>query len=293
MKKTILTLSVFFLFLISAHTEKPAYQLFDSKGHSMDYEDLLKACGKADIILFGELHSNPVCHWLELELTKDLYQIKKNGLVLGAEMFERDNQLLLNEYMAKTIRKKDFEAEAKLWKNYKTDYAPVVDFASENGMKFIATNVPRRYAAIVNSKGFEGLDSLNALQRTYVATLPIKYDPELDCYKKMKEMMGGTHGGQADNLPKAQAIKDATMAQFIFKNWLEPGIFLHFNGTYHSDNFQGIVYYLNELIKKTDLTVKILTISSIEQDDPEKLEKENLGKGDFILCIPSSMTKTD
>ena len=41
------------------------------------------------------------------------------------------------------------------------------------------------------------------------------------------------------HLAEAQAMKDATMAHFILKNW-EPGkTFLHFNGSYHSDNFQG------------------------------------------------------
>jgi uncharacterized iron-regulated protein len=293
MKKILFTLPVIFLLLVAAKSDKPAYRLFNSKGHSVDYGDLLKAAKNADIVFFGEVHSNPICHWLELELTKDLYEIKKQNLVLAAEMFERDNQVLLNEYMSKMIRKKDFEAEAKLWKNYKTDYAPIVDFASEKGLKFIATNVPRRYAAIVNAKGFEGLDSLNALERALVAKLPIKFDPELECYKKMKEMMGDSPGHNSDNVTKAQALKDATMAQFILKNGYDPYTVLHFNGSYHSDDHQGILYYINEINKKTDITLKIITISTVEQDTIEDLSKENLGKGDFILCVPADMIKTE
>lgn len=292
MKKALLILPILLLLLVSAKSDKPAYRIYNAKGHSADYEDLLKAASKADIILFGEEHTNPVCHWLELQLTKDLYAKKKSNLVLAAEMFERDNQLLLDEYVSKLIRKKDFESEAKLWGNYKTDYAPIVDFARENGLKFIATNVPRRYAAIVNAKGFEGLDSLNALERTLVATLPIKFDPELDCYKKMKEMMGDAPGHASDNISKAQALKDATMAQYILKNGYDPFTVLHFNGSYHSDNHQGIVYYLNEINKKTDINLKILTISTVEQDTIEELSKENLGKADFIICIPSDMIKS-
>lgn len=292
MKKLLIFLPLVFVIFVAAKDDKPAYQLFNAKGHSADWGDLLKAAKNSDIILFGEDHQNPVCHWLELQLTKDLYEVKKKNLVLGAEMFEHDNQLLLNEYMSKMIRKKDFENEAKLWGNYKTDYAPIVDFASDKGLTFIATNVPRRFAALVNAKGFEGLDSLNALERTLVATLPVKFDPELDCYRKMKEMMPATkeHGG--DNIVKAQALKDATMAQFIMKNAYEPYTFLHFNGSYHSDNHEGIVYYIHEINKKTANTLKILTISTVEQDTIEELSKENLGKGDFILCVPSDMTKT-
>ena len=109
MKKIIFIVPVILLLLVAAKSDKPAYRLFNAKGHSMDYGDLLKAAKNADVIFFGEVHSNPVCHWLELELTKDLYEIKKNNLVLAAEMFERDNQLLLNEYLSKMIRKKDFD----------------------------------------------------------------------------------------------------------------------------------------------------------------------------------------
>jgi len=213
---------------------------------------------------------------------------------LGAEMFEADNQLLLKEYMNKMIRKKDFEAEAKLWKNYATDYAPVVDFARENGIKFVATNIPRRFAAIVNLKGFEGLDSINAVERGMIAPLPIKFNPELDCYKKMKEQMGGDAGGahNSDNIVKAQAIKDATMAHFILKNGMEGMTFLHFNGSYHSDNYQGIVWYVREYNKKNEFDLKILTISSVEQKSIDELDEKNIGLGDFIISIPDDMTKT-
>ena len=44
--------------------------------------------------------------------------------------------------------------------------------------------------------------------------------------------------------------------------------------------------------KKTDWTVKILTITTIEQDTIETLNKESIGKADFIICVPSDMTKT-
>lgn len=294
MKNKLLALIIpFFLLFIAAKPDKPAYQLFNAKGKSMDYEDLLKKAMEADIIFFGEIHTNPICHWLELELTKDLYQVKKEKLVLGAEMFETDNQLLLNEYIHKMIRKKDFEAEAKLWKNYATDYAQIVDFAREKGIKFVATNVPRRYAAIVNQKGFEGLDSINAQERGLIAPLPVKFDPELDCYKKMLQNMGDAATSHTTpNLAKAQAIKDATMAHFILKNGYEGTSFLHFNGSYHSDNHQGIVWYVNEYNKRTAITLKILTISSVEQKSLEDLEEKNMGLGDFILCVPESMTKT-
>ena len=277
---------------VAAKSDRPAYRIFNIKGHSADYAELLKACKNADVVFFGESHTNPICHWLELQLAKDLYQEKKGNLVIGAEMFERDNQLLLNEYISSMIRKKDFEAEAKLWPNYKTDYAPIVDFAAKNGIKFIATNIPRRFAAIVNLKGFEGLDSINALERGMMAPLPLKYNPELACYKKIGEMMAGSPMHMGENIPKAQAIKDATMAWFILKNVDQGRVLYHVNGSYHSENHEGIVWYLKEYNKRNATDLKIVTITSVDQDDLDELDKTNLGKADYIICIPDDMTQT-
>ena len=292
--KLLLILLIAITVIAAAKDDRAAYRIFNAKGKKVSYEDLLKAAEGADIIFFGELHDNPICHWLELRLTKDLYNMKKERHVLGAEMFERDNQLLLNEYISKMIRKKDFEAEAKLWKNYQTDYAPIVDFAVENKINFVATSIPRRFAAIVNRSGFEGLDSINAVERGLIAPLPVKFNPELDCYKKMKEMMGPDPAGShmSDNIERAQAIKDATMAHFILKNGYEGRTFLHFNGSYHSDHHQGIVWYINYYNRKTEMNLKVVTISCVEQKSTANITDENLGVADFIICIPDDMTKT-
>jgi len=65
---------------------KPAYQLFNKKAKSSSYKKLIKKCKKADIVLFGELHNNPIGHWLQLELTRDLKESRP--IMLGFEMIE-------------------------------------------------------------------------------------------------------------------------------------------------------------------------------------------------------------
>ncbi len=286
---------IHYLFLIlllvagtAMKTGNPAYELFDSKGKDVKYKNLVRDAANADVVLFGELHNNPIGHWLQYELTRDLYKEKKGNLVLGAEMFETDNQLLLDEYTSGLISERNFDYEAKLWNNYKTDYKPLVDFAREHHLKFVATNIPRRYAAVVHQGGFEALDSLSLQAKVLMAPLPIPYDPELPGYKGMLAMMGGEMGHANENLPKAQAVKDATMAHFILANWKPGETFLHFNGAYHSNNFEGIYWYLKQF--KPDL--KILTITTVEQDSISKLSEENTGIADYTICVPTSMTKT-
>lgn len=268
---------------------KPAYELFNANGKSVKYKKLLRQAEKADIVLFGELHNNPISHWLQLELATGLFEVYGNHLILGAEMFETDNALILSEYISGVIRTRNFEAEAKLWPNYRTDIKPLVEFARKNGIDFIATNVPRRYAAAVNHGGFEALEELSEEAKMLLPPLPVAFDPELPQYMKMADMMGqmGGHGG-SNNIVKAQALKDATMAHFILKNY-EPGkIFLHFHGSFHSDFYEGIMWYL--LLHRPDLN--ILTIATTELDDEGRLPEDRKGAADFIIATPKNMTKT-
>ena len=269
--------------VFAAAQDKQGYQLYTKEGKKTTYKKMLKAAGETEVVFFGEHHDNSLIHWLQLEFTKDLADTKK--LVLGAEMIEADNQKQLNQYLKGEIDQKAFDTLARLWNNHKTDYKPLVDFAKEKHFPFIATNVPRRYASKVYKGGFEALDALTPEEKSWIAPLPIAYDASLPGYVKMLEMMGG-HGG--DNLPKAQAVKDATMGYFIAQN-LKPGtVFVHYNGTYHSDNFEGINWYL----KKAKPGVKIMTIAAVSQKDVAKLEKEFLNVADFILVVDEDVTKT-
>ena len=283
MKKLIVSIvALFFTVSIFAQTKTP-FILYNSKGKKVSYKKMIRVLAQNDIVLFGEYHNNAIAHWLQLSVTKDLFEKRK--LTLGAEMFERDNQQALDYYLQGKINTKGLDSSARLWKNYPTDYAPLVNFAKENKIPFTATNIPRKYASLVSKKGFTGLDSLTAEEKSWMAPLPMAYDPELPGYKNMIAMMGG-HGGE--NLPKAQASKDATMAYFILTTQVLGSLFIHYNGSYHSENYEGIGWYL----AKNNPLLKIKTITTVSQKNIHKLELENQNKAHYIICVDYDMTNT-
>ena len=287
MKRSIVILVFAALVSFAFKNDKRAYALYTGEGKSVKYEKMIKELGTADLVFFGELHDNPIGHWMEYEITKALFESKQQDLVLAAEMFESDNQVILTEYLEGKISQKSFEAEARIWPNYKTDYKPLVEFAKENELKFVASNVPRRYASVVHKNGFEALDSLSDEAKQFLPPLPVKYDPEVKCYADMLNMQG--MGGHVnENFPKAQAIKDATMAHFMMENWKNGNLIIHYNGSYHSNNFEGIIWH----IRHDYPNIKILTIANVLQDDLDVLEEENLNLASYILCVPPSMTRT-
>ncbi len=290
MKKLLFSILLVFSLSPLFSQDKPAYQLYDAEGKKVKYAKCLKALEKAEIVLFGEIHNDPIAHWLQLETTKDLHRLREGKVMMGMEMFERDNQLLLEEYLGETISEKYFEEEAKLWSNYKTDYKPLVLFAKAEQIPLIGTNIPRRYANVVFHQGIEKLEDLSEEAKSYIAPLPIEVDLDLTIYREMLEMMGG-HGSSDDsnsNFPNAQAIKDATMAWFISKHMLADHLFIHYHGAFHSEHGEGINWYLQKYRPNT----QALTITTVYQADISQLEKENRDKADFIICVPENMSKT-
>ena len=287
---------VFYLFLlifgyVNAQDLK-TYQFYNQKGKEISFAKTVDILKDYDVVLFGEYHNNSTIHWLQLKLTEHLYKAKKGNIILGAEMFERDNQSGLNKYLKGELNDKNLSTEVRLWSNFTTDYKPLLDFAKNNSLPFIATNIPRKYASSVAKNGLNSLDDLSDSDKLNMVKLPFPLDFNAPGYPEMIEMMGDHAGDKAQQFVAAQAIKDATMAESIINNYTKDILFLHFNGDYHSKQYGGIYWYL----KQYNPALKVAVIQVTETNDPSL--KMNLNKKqDFIfteilLVLPEDTIKT-
>jgi uncharacterized iron-regulated protein len=267
-----------------------AYQFYDKKGKEVKTDKIVKELADYDVVFFGENHNSSINHWLQLKITEALYEKKNGQLILGAEMFERDNQAQLDQYLNGKFDAKTLKDSARLWNNYTTDYKPLVDFAKNKKLNFVATNIPRRYASQTAKEGLESLNKLSDKEKSYIAQLPIKVTLETPGYPEMKKMMGDhAEGTKVMNFISAQATKDATMAESILKNLQTGKTFIHYNGNYHSKEFGGIYWY----IKQKNPNLKMAVISVFESEDPElKVPAKDYIPTEFNLIIPEDMTKT-
>ncbi len=289
MKNILIT--ILFVAFCSLHAQDfKAYRFYTGKGKEIKTDKLIRELADYDVVFFGENHNSSINHWLQLKITEGLYQKKNGQLILGAEMFERDNQPQLNQYLNGNFDAKKLKDSARLWNNFPTDYKPLVDFAKAKKLNFIATNVPRRYASQTAKEGLQSLNSLPEKDKSYMAQLPVQVTLKTPGYPEMKAMMGDhADGTKTMNFIAAQAIKDATMAESILKNFQSGKTFIHYNGNYHSKEFGGIYWY----IRQKNPTLKIAVISVFESEDPElKITEKEYKPTDFNLVIPADMTKT-
>ncbi len=281
MKYLIITISFLLSGIQSQAQSLPTHKIYNKTGKVVKYGKMIKALTKAELIFIGEQHNNPISHWLEIKVIKSIHQ--RGGVVIGMEMFETDTQAALTEYMMDKIEKKEFLESTRTWSNYKTDYAPIIEYAKAKKINVVASNCPKQYANMVYKQGFGAIESLVNEEKRWLAPLPIPYDASLPAYKAMLNMIPGH---TSENFPRAQAIKDATMANSIVTNWPTSGRFIHVNGAYHSDDFEGIVWYINQYRPET----KVMTITTVVQSNVNDLEAEHIGSADFILVVDKDVT---
>ncbi len=296
---------IFFILLIFGFQNQTTlntehYLIYSTKtGQIVSLETIVTEMKKNDVLIFGEEHNDSVSHFLEFELLQKMNQAYPQKTTLSMEMFDRDVQLVMNEYLMGAIREKNFLKDARVWSNYK-DYKPMIEYAKLNKINVICANAPSRYTNLVGRKGKNALNDLPKSSKQFFAPLPYdtaqgKYydklmalsghNPNDTSKKKMPSLMG------TFNLIHAQSLWDATMAfsisEHLTKN--KNSKIFHINGKFHSDEYLAVITQLKKFNKKA----KILSISTLSLEEFPKIDWKSLGDlGDFIIVTDPKVPKT-
>ncbi len=274
--------------------QPPNPKLYTARGKPITYKALLTQATKADVVLFGELHDSEAAHTLQRQLLEDLIKAKMGKVLLGMEMFERDQQEALIAYQQRKIATvEEIVQNTRVWPNFLSDYAPLLEIARRHGVAIYATNAPRDLARAVSKEGLSALEALPSTHRGWIAPLPLLRLDSLPSYQAMKDM-ATQHGLNPEYFRLAQMLKDATMAYTILQAYQPGYTFLHINGSYHSDFYEGIAAYLRAYWgPKVAKKKKVLVISTVALPPDQSYTSEGRKRADFILVVPpSSVTQT-
>jgi len=245
------------------------YRIYDSRRkQEVGIADIVQAVQPREVLVFGEQHDDSIGHVLELEVLRALHKRFGKEVILSMEMFHRDVQYIIDEYLAGLISEKNFIKEARAWETYKTDYRPSVEFARENGLRVIAANTPSRYTNMVTRKGLRSLDALSReVRKRYIAPLPVdtltgRY------YDNFLKAMGG-HTVPGMNLYQSQNLWDATMSWSVSQAMKaqKNAVVLMLNDRFHSDEHLGLVKRLEDDYKKKVTTISCFAAADLAQPD--------------------------
>ena len=270
------------------------YRVFDSEGNPSSLDKIIEAAGQVDVVFLGEQHDDAVGHYLENEIFRRAFDKygKERKVALSLEMFERDEQIVLNEYLQGLITEKKFLDDSRPWGNYKTDYRPLVEFAKANKLDVIAANAPRRYVNMVSRNGRSSVDQLSKDAKAWLATLP--YGQASEAYaKKFTALMGGSNEASMGikNILDSQSLWDATMADSMAKYLRQnkKALIVQLNGSFHSESRLGTVEHLLRYRPKT----KVIVVTMRYEDDFHTFDKhKDTNIGDFIILTDAKIPRS-
>lgn len=280
MNKYIKTIALGMALLCMGAGAASAAQFSDAdSGKELNAAQLAQRLQKYDVVFFGEFHDQGEIHAAEAELLQAMHKLQGDKLALSMEMFEADNQDKLDKFLADDLSEEDFLATSRPWPRYKTDYAPLVNFAKEQKMPVLAANVPRFLAAHVAKNN----GSVAGIEEQYLQFLPKHtYAPEGAYKDKFYAQMTSPEAPM--KMPPqrlaavyaAQCLKDDKMAESIaaFSDAHKEMQILHINGCFHSDAHLGTVQKLEAL--RPELKVAVIT-------PLERKQKGVQPAGDFVV----------
>jgi len=272
------------------------HRVYDShhKRYS-DFETLAAEAAKSDVVFLGEQHDDPATHRMELALLEEVARRRKN-VVLSLEMFERDVQPILNQYLAGAISEDAFLKASRPWPAYQTDYRPLIEFARAHGWPVVAANVPR---PMVGMSGVAGKGLASILDRTDStrAWAAAEFQCPKDDYFKRFTVSMGTHpmgngpppsaaelSAITERFYEAQCVKDETMAESIARAHRDGAapLVIQYNGAFHSDFGEGTA----ERVRQRLHDAKVMVISAIPVPAFDSVDAKAIRKqGDWLLFV--------
>ncbi len=276
--------------------DSTTFRVYTGTGAASSPGALWSATRGIDVLFLGESHNDVVGHRLQHDWYGRLLERDSAArpIVLSLEMFDRDVQYIVDEYLEGLINGDQFRRSTRPWRRYDEDYAATFDLAKRAGARVIAANAPRRYVNLVSRAGPDTLRALSAEAKRHLPPLP--WAPPSAAYRAELDAIMGSHGDSAaaasptgGNAYMAQSLWDATMAFSIAETLMRsPGaLVVHLVGSFHVKNGTGIPEQL-ELYRPG---TKRLIVYVEPVDDIRVFPAELKGAGDFVVLTDRSLAR--
>lgn len=254
-------------------------------GSPLTWTALLDRLAKVEVVFLGETHVDDTTHRVELHVLQELLTRRPGKVVLSMEMFERDVQGVLDDYLQGRIDEPAFLAKARPWSNYRTAYRPLVEAAKAARIPVVAANFPAGLRRRLAQGGKQAIEALPEAER---ALMPTDIFPASDAYWERVEravrghMGGGGAGTPEERLYDAQNLWDNAMGDSVAKARAlhSDSVVLHVAGGFHTAYRDGTVaQFRRRAADASFATVSIAPAPALHAVRPER-DKE---VADFLV----------
>lgn len=265
--------------------DEPTTRIVDVRtGEDVSVDDLAGALASDDVVFLGEEHDNAAGHRLHHAIVAAVAERRKD-VVLSMEMFERDVQGVVDDWLRGRIDDETFRANARPWSKHGDFYQPFLDLARDRNLDVIAANVPRPIAGRVAKGESPSLADRRFLPRVTTAP-PDRYREAF--VAAMGDHAGTNEDGAIDRYYASQCLKDDAMAEAIVDHLAtrphRRPLVVHVCGSFHSDHGLGTV---SRVLSRSPLSrVSVLSMEAVDDVaafDPATVERDRCH---WLLVVP-------
>lgn len=257
-------------------------------------EKMIDDLSQAQVVFLGESHTDETTHRLQLAVYEQLLERTQNRAVLALEMFQRDVQHSLDDYLVGKLTETQFLEGARPWSNYHEAYRPLVELAKRSSAPVVAANFPSSLTRKIAFEGKEATKSLSAEQRQLLPSEFLPNSPEY--WKRVDNAVRGhqgmiSNGGDQQRLYSVQSLWDNAMGDACATalDKYPEHIVLHVNGGFHSAYWDGAVHQLR--LRKPK--VKVKTVAIVPSLNPSTTKLTGKPSADFVVYVEAQATNID
>lgn len=180
------------LYVFSGHTGEP-----------MTGRQVAQAMRQADVVILGEMHTDPMAHRLQHRFVREA--LSRGSGALSIEMMTRDEQAMLARAQNNPGVAEQVLAETSLrgWPRWNQFYLPAIQAAMAMDRPVIASNAPRKYVREGRIYGYDYLRSLDRNEQQ-LFDLPEPQDDFPDYRQRVQAVVMAHPTTQPATIPSTQ-----------------------------------------------------------------------------------------
>lgn len=181
-----------------------------SDGTRLGFHDILEDLENSSLVFVGELHDRPEIHRMQLKIIEALHRRGRRPLAVGLEMFRKEDQKALDDWVAGKTPEEEFEKiYLRNWNFPWSLYRDIFVFARDRGIPLVGLNVPPEITRKVAREGFA---ALTEEERGRLPMVTCRVDSAYMEFIRRAHGSHGHHGGDFEHFCEAQLVWDTAMA---------------------------------------------------------------------------------
>ncbi len=232
----------------------------------VELTELVKTIQPGSIVILSEIHTLKSHHRNQLNFVNELEKVSKSKISIGFEMFDVNEQNLLDDYSDNLITAEQLKSYVAMNKDMFDLYLPLLKFTQHPDSQAVALNAPKWLTSKIARVGIEQLSNYEKL------LIPADFALGDEIYLERYTAISHAPKEKIKNYFEAQCTWDDMMAEtakeFIVSN--PNGILVILAGDFHTIYNGGLTKRLKQ--RGVANVVAVSQVSTAGLDEKEKDE---------------------